>query len=104
MGILREAHVRVQGMGELHLDIIVDRLRREYKVECDVGAPQVTRGGCNLHPVPVGCGCIHDDCHNGSSTPSRVQAPQGSGRRTLYNTLLELPHFTTWTMQKVLFT
>ena len=28
-------------MGELHLDIIVDRLRREYKVECDVGAPQV---------------------------------------------------------------
>jgi hypothetical protein len=31
-----------QGMGELHLDIIVDRLRREFKVECDVGAPQVT--------------------------------------------------------------
>ena len=28
-------------MGELHLDIIVDRLRREFKVECDVGAPQV---------------------------------------------------------------
>lgn len=35
---------RVQGMGELHLDIIVDRLRREYKVECDVGAPQVNSG------------------------------------------------------------
>jgi len=31
----------IEGMGELHLDIIVDRLRREYKVECDVGAPQV---------------------------------------------------------------
>ena len=31
-------------MGELHLDIIVDRLRREYKVECDVGAPQVNPG------------------------------------------------------------
>lgn len=28
-------------MGELHLEIIVDRLRREFKVECDVGAPQV---------------------------------------------------------------
>jgi len=28
-------------MGELHLDIIVDRLRREFKVECNVGAPQV---------------------------------------------------------------
>ncbi|KAK9819785.1 hypothetical protein WJX72_002321 [[Myrmecia] bisecta] len=31
----------IEGMGELHLDIIVDRLRREFKVECDVGAPQV---------------------------------------------------------------
>ena len=28
-------------MGELHLDIIVDRLQREFKVECNVGAPQV---------------------------------------------------------------
>jgi len=28
-------------MGELHLDIIVDRLKREYKVDCNVGAPQV---------------------------------------------------------------
>lgn len=31
----------ISGMGELHLDIIVDRLRREYKVEVNVGAPQV---------------------------------------------------------------
>lgn len=31
----------IQGMGELHLEIIVDRLRREFKVECEVGAPQV---------------------------------------------------------------
>ena len=31
----------IEGMGELHLEIIVDRLRREWKVECDVGAPQV---------------------------------------------------------------
>jgi elongation factor G len=31
----------ISGMGELHLDIIVDRLKREYKVECNVGAPQV---------------------------------------------------------------
>ena len=29
-------------MGELHLDIIVDRLRREFKVECNQGKPQVT--------------------------------------------------------------
>ncbi|WP_252231065.1 elongation factor G [Clostridium sp. ZBS15] len=31
----------IAGMGELHLDIIVDRLKREFKVECNVGAPQV---------------------------------------------------------------
>jgi elongation factor G len=31
----------ISGMGELHLDIIVDRLRREFKVEANVGAPQV---------------------------------------------------------------
>ncbi|MEC8407206.1 MAG: elongation factor G [Bacteroidota bacterium] len=31
----------ISGMGELHLDIIIDRLRREFKVECNQGAPQV---------------------------------------------------------------
>ena len=31
----------IAGMGELHLDVIVDRLKREYKVEANVGAPQV---------------------------------------------------------------
>ncbi|KGD61159.1 elongation factor (EF) [Alcanivorax nanhaiticus] len=31
----------ISGMGELHLDIIVDRMKREFKVECNVGAPQV---------------------------------------------------------------
>ena len=31
----------IKGMGELHLDIIVDRMKREFKVEADVGAPQV---------------------------------------------------------------
>ena len=32
----------IAGMGELHLDIIVDRMRREFDVECNVGAPQVS--------------------------------------------------------------
>jgi elongation factor G len=32
----------ISGMGELHLDILVDRLRREFKVECNQGRPQVT--------------------------------------------------------------
>ncbi len=31
----------ISGMGELHLDIIIDRLRREFKVECNQGKPQV---------------------------------------------------------------
>jgi elongation factor G len=32
----------ISGMGELHLEIIVDRMRREFKVEANVGAPQVS--------------------------------------------------------------
>ena len=32
----------IAGMGELHLDIIVDRMQREFDVECNVGAPQVS--------------------------------------------------------------
>lgn len=31
----------LSGMGELHLEIIIDRMKREFKVECNVGAPQV---------------------------------------------------------------
>lgn len=31
----------LSGMGELHLEIIIDRLRREYNVDCNIGAPQV---------------------------------------------------------------
>ena len=31
----------IKGIGELHLDIIVDRMKREFKVEANVGAPQV---------------------------------------------------------------
>ena len=31
----------IKGMGELHLDILVDRMKREFKVEANVGAPQV---------------------------------------------------------------
>ncbi len=31
----------IKGMGELHLDILVDRMKREFKVEANIGAPQV---------------------------------------------------------------
>ncbi|PKH09094.1 elongation factor G [Moritella sp. Urea-trap-13] len=36
------AQTLISGMGELHLDIIVDRMRREFNVECNVGKPQVS--------------------------------------------------------------
>ena len=32
----------ISGMGELHLEIYVERIRREYKVDCTVGAPKVS--------------------------------------------------------------
>jgi hypothetical protein len=54
----------IEGMGELHLEIIVDRLRREFNVECDVGAPQVSKaglkeGGCIAGGVwVVVCGAV----------------------------------------------
>jgi elongation factor G len=32
----------ISGMGELHLEILVDRMRREFSVEAEVGAPQVS--------------------------------------------------------------
>lgn len=43
----------ISGMGELHLDIIVDRMKREFKVEANIGAPQVAyrekiRQGCEI--------------------------------------------------------
>jgi len=41
----------VSGMGELHLDIILDRLKREFKVECNQGAPQVAYKEAITQPV-----------------------------------------------------
>ena len=43
----------IAGMGELHLDIIVDRMKREYNVECNVGAPQVAYRETIRKPVRV---------------------------------------------------
>ena len=41
----------IKGMGELHLDIIVDRMKREFKVEANIGAPQVAYRETILKPV-----------------------------------------------------
>ena len=53
----RSGQTIMKGMGELHLDILVDRLKREFKVEANIGAPQVayretiSQGGRDrLHP------------------------------------------------------
>ena len=43
----------ISGMGELHLDIIIDRLRREFKVECNQGRPQVTYKEAVTKPVEL---------------------------------------------------
>ena len=43
----------ISGMGELHLDIIIDRLRREFKVECNQGKPQVTYKEAITKPVEL---------------------------------------------------
>ncbi len=43
----------ISGMGELHLDIIIDRLRREFKVECNQGRPQVSYKEAINEPVEL---------------------------------------------------
>jgi elongation factor G len=43
----------ISGMGELHLEIIVDRLKREFKIEANVGAPQVAYKECITKEVNV---------------------------------------------------
>ena len=43
----------IRGMGELHLEIIIDRLRREFKVECNQGTPQVAYKEAISHAVEL---------------------------------------------------
>merc|ERR1719298_16589 len=43
----------IEGMGELHLEIICDRMMREFKVECHIGAPQVAYREAITRPATV---------------------------------------------------
>ena len=61
----------IKGMGELHLDIIVDRMRREFKVEANVGAPQVAYRETITKPVHVDY--VHKKQTGGSGQFARVQ-------------------------------
>jgi elongation factor G len=60
----------IKGMGELHLDIIVDRMKREFKVEANVGAPQVAYRETILNAAEVTY--IHKKQSGGSGQFAKV--------------------------------
>ena len=63
----------IAGMGELHLEIIVDRLLREFKVEANVGAPQVSYKECFTKPVDVEAKYIKQSGGKGQYGHCKVQ-------------------------------
>ena len=69
----------IKGMGELHLDIIVDRMRREFKVEANVGAPQVAYREYLAKPVDVDY--THKKQSGGTGQFGRVKIKVNPGER-----------------------
>mmetsp|Transcript_9918 Transcript_9918/g.14504 ORF Transcript_9918/g.14504 Transcript_9918/m.14504 type:complete len:774 (-) Transcript_9918:58-2379(-) len=61
----------IEGMGELHLEIIVDRMMREFSVECTVGAPQVSYREAITQPAEVDY--THKKQSGGSGQYARVK-------------------------------
>ncbi len=102
----------IAGMGELHLDIIVDRLKREFKVECTEGKPQVSyketlrdkvkvqgkfvrqSGGhgqygdvwFEMEPLEPGSGIIFENKIVGGAVPKEYIKPVEDGMREAANT------------------
>ncbi|MBL8670849.1 MAG: elongation factor G [Alphaproteobacteria bacterium] len=75
----------IKGMGELHLEIIVDRMRREFKVEANVGAPQVAYRETITKPGEVDY--THKKQTGGSGQYARVKIrfePQPAGTGFLF--------------------
>jgi elongation factor G len=69
----------IKGMGELHLDIIVDRMRREFKVEANVGAPQVAYREYLAKPVDIDY--THKKQSGGSGQFGRIKFRLTPGER-----------------------
>ena len=68
---LESGQTIMKGMGELHLDILVDRLRREFKVEANIGAPQVAYRETISHEAEVDY--THKKQSGGSGQFARVK-------------------------------
>ncbi|MBV9552910.1 MAG: elongation factor G [Alphaproteobacteria bacterium] len=76
------AQTVIQGMGELHLEIIVDRMKREFKVDANIGAPQVAYRETITRSAEIDY--IHRKQTGGSGQFARVKVrfeplPTGSG-------------------------
>jgi elongation factor G len=69
----------IKGMGELHLDIIVDRMKREFKVEANVGAPQVAYREYLGKPVDIDY--THKKQSGGTGQFGRVKVKVTPGER-----------------------
>ena len=68
----------IKGMGELHLDIIVDRMRREFKVDANIGAPQVAYRETFTKTVEVDY--IHKKQTGGAGQFARVEIVFAPGK------------------------
>ena len=73
----------IAGMGELHLDIIVDRMRREFKVEANVGAPQVAYRETITRTARAGLHAQEADRRYGPVRPRQDRLRAEPGRRRL---------------------
>ncbi|MBY8826986.1 elongation factor G [Hephaestia mangrovi] len=69
----------IKGMGELHLEILVDRMKREFKVDANVGAPQVAYREYLAKPVEVDY--THKKQSGGSGQFGRVKVSVQPGER-----------------------
>src|SRR5690606_17712305 len=77
------SQVKISGMGELHLEIIVDRLKREFGVNANVGAPQVAYRETIMKPVDVEGKFVRQTGGRGQYGHVKIKAePKGRGEGT----------------------